>query len=923
MTASAAVERVRRAFGRGQGTTRRFVLLLVLFTAGSADLYGTVFQKIIDSRDFDYYCQLASGANPDSNDPQYFVEATAQSGDTGFSNCLRAHASGWRFAWLPFAATAAVLVLAVLLYLMLPAWQRRRRSLVPLGAVDPDRALREHLPGLEARAGLTVAPGYLVDLSAGGNDALVFGRMGGYTVRLDAGLVVLFRRERSAFEATMLHELAHVRNRDVDVTYLTVALWRVFLVCVLAPFAVTEAFALVEGLLGRAPSLFLPGELPIDARAIVLAVFIMALIYRVMADVLRVREHAADADAVASGADRVYWLRHDSAPVSSSSPAVRLGKRLGNRLRAAVRTHPDWPTRGAALLRPGDLTVLPAASMFVLGAATQLLAEFTYDSTSSDTASLFYNWLQIAGVWPAAILTTAVAASAVWREVAHALEQGRAAPSGLRAGFWLGLGQLAGEVVLGTTFGNGWFLPFPWILTLGLLVLVPAAVLWWTAGCAALWCRLPGRRAVLARWTVFAVAAGAFAVWSQWWRFTFSMYAAGDPFPESVGFADFYAGFPHTPTTDVMAVLTWPVASVGSGSAIWLTGALWLLPLLGGPRNRGARVTGTVCGCAAAVAVVLCAFRAHHWLTSAGASLDQNLAIYFAWLFAILWCAGIAAALVSVVRCPRSAVPAMTAAGIATVIGAGAVFLVNGTNGCIGPLAVGNSGCSIPAQGSWPSDWSVLDFLLPAAGLSSLILAGLTAGIMRTAGLRGSGPPADPAPRRPRRAAVLAVCLLLLAVCIGSYADFSGTESTPASLADAMSGVPGFAAEPSEVLDAQLSAWLMLGGGQDIDSLGSITQKLVTATGGADTAALARICRSAASLTTEARAYLLPPDLDLQQEWSAGWSDSSAGADACLAGLARRDSLLTYYGITEIQDGYDADLSLLARYYPLSKAYKF
>ena len=65
-------------------------------------------------------------------------------------------------------------------------------------------------------------------------------------VRLNAGLVVLRGQDPDGFRATIRHELAHLSNRDVDLTFATVAIWRAFTVVALLPFLV---FALQPSLL--------------------------------------------------------------------------------------------------------------------------------------------------------------------------------------------------------------------------------------------------------------------------------------------------------------------------------------------------------------------------------------------------------------------------------------------------------------------------------------------------------------------------------------------------------------------------------------------------------------------------------------------------------------------------------------------------
>ena len=44
------------------------------------------------------------------------------------------------------------------------------------------------------------------------------------------------------FDAVILHELAHIKNRDIDQAYLALAIWRAFVVAALLPLAVLLIF---------------------------------------------------------------------------------------------------------------------------------------------------------------------------------------------------------------------------------------------------------------------------------------------------------------------------------------------------------------------------------------------------------------------------------------------------------------------------------------------------------------------------------------------------------------------------------------------------------------------------------------------------------------------------------------------------------
>ncbi|MFF4243622.1 M48 family metalloprotease [Streptomyces sp. NPDC001822] len=99
--------------------------------------------------------------------------------------------------------------------------------------MDVHGTLRPLLDELVATAGLARPPRFVVASAAVTASAVVFGRWRRPTIRLDGGLVATSDTQRDRFRAVVLHELAHVRNGDVGVTYFTVALWRVFLTSVL------------------------------------------------------------------------------------------------------------------------------------------------------------------------------------------------------------------------------------------------------------------------------------------------------------------------------------------------------------------------------------------------------------------------------------------------------------------------------------------------------------------------------------------------------------------------------------------------------------------------------------------------------------------------------------------------------------------
>ena len=119
---------------------------------------------------------------------------------------------------------AGVIALAFIFYYFYPVWKIRRDRLVALSEEDAPEVVSS-LEELCERAGLPSHPMFLMQPLNDSCSGVAFGRLGRYYVSLSGGLIVKFRTDFPAFRAVVLHELAHLRNADVDKTYLTVSIW--------------------------------------------------------------------------------------------------------------------------------------------------------------------------------------------------------------------------------------------------------------------------------------------------------------------------------------------------------------------------------------------------------------------------------------------------------------------------------------------------------------------------------------------------------------------------------------------------------------------------------------------------------------------------------------------------------------------------
>lgn len=403
-------------------------------------------------------------------------------GTEGFTPCVNA-LYRYQVAWM-VGGTLALLVVAAALMVATPLWITRRRKLRPLRHEDAPAVVERvaHLAGEQELEPPRIFWNPLEPSSGG----LAFGHPGRYSIAIGGGLVVRHTTDRPAFDAVVRHELAHLRNRDVGITYFTLSVWHAFVLVALAPFLVTMA---ANGLAWSSAW-----------RLGVLA----ALVYLTRNAVLRSREVYADLRAsVPDGPDGA--LRR----VLESLPAP--GNRVVDRLR---RVHPRPDVRLAALRDPRALFPLGAAVAFAAGVTSTI----AYDSVASLLSTYLddgFDLRFLAGVVlvPLAAGTVGVA---VWRETFAAHAEGREPASPWLDGLAFGAGFLVGpELALerivsaeGTLLRNAFDGSIYWIVALlaGLALLLA-----WFRTSASWWVRaLGGRRPTLA--LTAGLVVGGFAL---------------------------------------------------------------------------------------------------------------------------------------------------------------------------------------------------------------------------------------------------------------------------------------------------------------------------------------------------------------------------------------------------------------------------
>ncbi|MGI5286534.1 M48 family metalloprotease [Nonomuraea polychroma] len=384
------------------------------------------------------------------------------------------------------ALTIVPIVLALLFYAAHPWWIRRRRP-VPLD--DAEYAVLVDLVAAELpkhRVRLWVDP------LQGGVTGQAFGHPRRHHVLLSMGLLLCYRERPEVARAVLRHELAHIRNRDVGIAHVTVAIWWAFLVAVVVPTVVVAAIWVPVTLLQFS------WQLPI----------LLGVLWLTRTSVLRAREHHADVRA----GDTPERMEDMRAAVTTVSPES--GVRL-------LSTHPRREDRLEALRRPGMLLRLGWGETFAAG----LLLGMGFTPVFSGTAGLKFDAvLELRSYFPGLIfgmILSGIVVIAIWRAVLGHLGGGPE-PGMRRAAVGVTLGVLAGQIatpILPATLGWTAVLfadPLMGCALALILAVVMVTYLSWAKACAAAW--LPRARSPrLVTLGGAAVAGLVIAPWLGYW----------------------------------------------------------------------------------------------------------------------------------------------------------------------------------------------------------------------------------------------------------------------------------------------------------------------------------------------------------------------------------------------------------------------
>ena len=825
---------------------------------------------------------------------------------------------------------------ASILFLTLPRWRTRSGRVAVLS--EHDTVIRDQIHDLSERAGLRKPPKIVIDLVATRIGAVAFGSNRNPVIRINGAAIKERQSRPKVFEAVLLHEFAHIRNRDITLTYVSVALWRAFVALAVIPYLIIEAISLPNAANGIAPDT----EVPIIVASLGLAIILVCLTYLARLEVLRRREFDADQAAIEWKADP--HVLEKLADETSGHWLIR-------RLSPLWQTHPGPQSRKAALDDPSALFRIRPLMLVLTGAAAILItdqvpvAALRFVGVPSD-------WVVLGMVTPAAALVTIVVGGSLWNAVIHAALRGGTAPTGVIEGLWLGTGMVLGQFAsINGDYRVGWLPDYP----LAYLLLVPVAVAFtcWVSQTARIWTeQWPGKRIAPIMLANLAGSAVLLGVALAWWtesgigfsskvllddvaliqRVTEGLFASSADRYEQV-LALVFSSFPFwvgvlvVPLTWaalavlLLPLLVWSVPNHMDGRP-WATQfnrarptpPIELMPLR---RLVWAVMLGTLVAFAGILTVKALM---DPWADELGGNVGEggslDLMVYsFGTEAAVMAGALTAAISASAVAGRYRLLAAVISAQLAVWTSLAVAFVVTTTDGCHGSLDVFRATCGLnPGAAVLLTKVDVL-ICLVIGSILAFVGAALVCGIQGVLRIRSRwGNRTLPVSRaatdrRARRWAVLAICAPLAGFAISAEVAASsetGSGNSSAELAELI--VADDAVVSPEMRTLQVGAWLDYGGSDLIDRLFleliDFTEFWIAVDGteanpegyiDIDEDELEAICVEIRDEARDAQRYFTIPDAEAQELWEEAVSILGRGARACLTALDEGDQ----YGLLD------------------------
>jgi Zn-dependent protease with chaperone function len=285
------------------------------------------------------------------------------------ANLQKVHLDGFLGALpgftIPFALPALMLVLTTIVFYIYPTYLSRRKQLQKnIKEVDP--IFHEDIQTLIQQADITSSPIVLINYNLESPYGQVFGFRNRYILSLNNRMRLLFRKKVDQFRLIILHELAHIKNGDIERTYFTQAIWLITLPIIFIPPLVNAYLFLTKVLssdvinngfnLLNLTEKFLPLFIVQILRAIIMSYLLLAI----KNSLLRVRETYADWRVA-------FWNRPAWEALIHTLEIQKQQIQKGNLWNKIWRTHPNLAERLILLQQPTNLFLVRFDLVFFVG----------------------------------------------------------------------------------------------------------------------------------------------------------------------------------------------------------------------------------------------------------------------------------------------------------------------------------------------------------------------------------------------------------------------------------------------------------------------------------------------------------------------------------------------------------------------------
>lgn len=852
-------------------TTLRFgqLLALMLVSTGATILEA---RNLLGGNLKRQDCYRASGVNAEIDTTANSMDSLSRNADA-VAACLERYPAP--SMWLAAAWIGLLLAATFALFKAMPKWKSRRGRHVPLELVPGGAEARKRLDDLAAAFGVAV-PRVVVDPVAATESAVMFGSNGRPRMLMHRGLVDARTSKPETFDAVVLHELAHLKNRDLTITFLVIAMWRVFLWLVLVPYLLVRSDLFLDSVRHYSWATNLIG---INLKNIAAVAVLAVLVYLSRTEVLRVREIRADQTARS---------RPDVWPAAASRPE----RGPWERFLRIWRVHPDWATRRASLEEPESLRRIRPFALALTGLATSIMLyrlQFAFTEIP---------WPPVPSLLAAALVCAVAASAIVGVYIGQAVSPGDAGPGqGAAAGGWFGLGMMLGLPFVDAAFSFTRLPSHPEFS----LALVAVAVLfgWWLSETVRQWAGSGASAPRLA--AVIALSLPVLAVMLVSWRYSAGFFDGPYPYVDTDyvrsawgATVESKGGDPDGPAAGALYALTPALLATAGPLLFAMIALMWtaaLLPRLAPPlRRRGFEplprslkpaIAGAATGLLGIVAIRAALGRLGFTDTADPYTIEHSL-YYWSSAAALFAGAAVAAVAANLGRPRLRLLETLVSVYLGIWAGVAGFIALTAADGCLGPLNVYATECGLRPDLAWPELSMPLNLLV----VGSLALAALAAAIGSAAQRLARREPRREktarATRRPGPAAVAVVVTVALALFLSGWRDRHYLEMLLASSADpgVLEGwIEREGERPPELVAEQVRAWLE-GGGMDLverfaEDLGTMDEAVAEYVSAPESErtidplyVVPEACDRLTATVLDADDYFEIPDTGLQALWS-------------------------------------------------------